>query len=74
MKLVLLSAKEVFLVLKKLGYEHVNSDGRHRIWAHPDKTQAVTVPDHKQLKRGTLRNVIHQTGVSVDMFYACLDR
>ncbi|WP_337250323.1 type II toxin-antitoxin system HicA family toxin [Acetomicrobium sp.] len=28
----------------------------------------VTIPDHKELKRGTLKNILRQVGISVDEF------
>jgi predicted RNA binding protein YcfA (HicA-like mRNA interferase family) len=32
----------------------------------------VTIPDHKELDRGTLRAIIRQTGLNVDEFVALL--
>ncbi|MEN2996795.1 MAG: type II toxin-antitoxin system HicA family toxin [Acetomicrobium sp.] len=28
----------------------------------------VTIPDHKELKRGTLKNILRQVGISLDEF------
>jgi predicted RNA binding protein YcfA (HicA-like mRNA interferase family) len=32
----------------------------------------LTIPDHKELKKGTLRALIRQAGLSVDEFVALL--
>jgi predicted RNA binding protein YcfA (HicA-like mRNA interferase family) len=31
--------------------------------AHPDATVTVPVPDHAELRRGTLRAIIRQSGI-----------
>jgi predicted RNA binding protein YcfA (HicA-like mRNA interferase family) len=33
-----------------------------------DSTTTVPVPDHRELRRGTLRSIIRQTGLSRELF------
>jgi predicted RNA binding protein YcfA (HicA-like mRNA interferase family) len=33
---------------------------------------AMTIPDHREIKRGTLRAIIRKAGLSVDEFVALL--
>jgi predicted RNA binding protein YcfA (HicA-like mRNA interferase family) len=33
-----------------------------------DPRRTISVPDHKELDRGTLRSIIRQVGLSVDEF------
>ena len=56
-------------VLERMGWFQNNSTGRHRVYAHHNKQGYVSVPDHKELQTGTLRNIIKQAGVSVEDFY-----
>ncbi len=70
MRIIPLSSTTVMKTLEKLGYFMNNSKGSHRIFAHQSKAQQVTVPNHKELQTGTIRNIIKQTGLSVDSFYS----
>jgi predicted RNA binding protein YcfA (HicA-like mRNA interferase family) len=46
--------------------------GSHIILVHEDPRTTVSIPDHKELDRGTLRAIIRQVGLSVDEFTALL--
>ena len=55
--------------LKRLGYEVDHQTGSHiilRCEFYPYRR--VTVPRHRELKPGTLRAIIRQTGLSVEEF------
>lgn len=42
--------------------------------AERDHPGIITMPDHRELDRGTLRAIIRQAGLSVDEFIALLRR
>lgn len=69
MRVVPMSGRKAMKVLEHLGWFINNSDGRHRIYAKHGVQNQVTVPDHKELQTGTLRNIIKQAGLTVDQFY-----
>lgn len=58
-KLPLLSAKELFKVLTKLGFEKVRQEGSHVFFKHSDGRTTV-VPNHpgEKLDRGLLNKII----------------
>lgn len=60
--------------LRQVGYEIVRQKGSHVRMRHPaDSTrQPVTVPDHKELKMGTLRAIIRDAGLTVEDFRGLL--
>jgi predicted RNA binding protein YcfA (HicA-like mRNA interferase family) len=55
-----------FIVLRQKG-SHIRLQKRHG-----DKTIKLTVPAHKPVKVNTLRQIIKQSGLSVDDFKALL--
>ncbi len=64
MKLPALKPKEVVGMLKKAGYFKVRQRGSHGNFSHPDRPTIVSVPIHnRDLKMGTLRGIIKQTGM-----------
>ncbi|MBY0111426.1 MAG: type II toxin-antitoxin system HicA family toxin [Phycisphaerales bacterium] len=68
--LPVISGRQAVAALKRLGYEVVRQKGSHLRLRHPTdpSRQPVTVPDHKELKSGTLRAIIRDAGVSVEEF------
>lgn len=66
-KLPALKPKQVIRALEKAGFKFVRSHGSHRIFLK--STRAVTLPYHSRaLKKGTLRAIIKQSGLSVEDF------
>jgi predicted RNA binding protein YcfA (HicA-like mRNA interferase family) len=65
-----LSGREVCAILKKHGFEQVRQRGSHVIMqkAVPGSTITVPVPDHKQLRIGTLMSIIRQSGLDKSLF------
>jgi predicted RNA binding protein YcfA (HicA-like mRNA interferase family) len=63
------SYQEVTRKLRKLGFEFYRSGkGDHEIWFNPDTKQKTTVPHHREIKEGTLRNILKQGQVDVEDF------
>ena len=69
MKLPALKPREVIRILNKAKFNEVRQTGSHRIFSHPKRQQNVAVPFHnRDLKMGTLRGIIKQTGLSLEEF------
>jgi predicted RNA binding protein YcfA (HicA-like mRNA interferase family) len=61
---------DVIRALLRAGFYLDHSTGSHRYFRHPTRRGLVTVPFHrKDLKRGTLRRIIDQAGLSADEFF-----
>jgi len=69
-KLPSLSPRDVVRVIKQAGFEFHHQTGSHAYYQHGAvRTRWVTVPMHaRTLKRGTLRSIIKQSGLSRDEF------
>ena len=61
---------EVIKRLKRAGFVPVRQRGDHvRIEKNmPDKTLKLTIPLHRELKKGTLARILKDSNMSVDEF------
>ncbi|MFX4302960.1 type II toxin-antitoxin system HicA family toxin [Alicyclobacillus tolerans] len=66
-----LSGKEVFNTLCKNGWNHIRTEGSHHIVFKHGSGPPFSIPIHgnKELKVGTLNNIIKSTGLSKEDFY-----
>jgi len=56
------SYREVTRKLRKLGFEFYRTGkGDHEIWLNPDNKLRTTVPHHREIKEGTLRNILKRS-------------
>ena len=68
-KLPIVKAKELLAALQRMGFVIYHQRGSHAQLKHPDGRR-TTVPIHsgKDIRRGTLRAIINDLGISVDGF------
>lgn len=71
-KLPVISGAECVKALEHIGFVFNRQRGSHIVLVREDPRTMVTVPDHKELDRGTLRAIIRQVGLSVDEFIELL--
>ena len=64
-KLRILSGKEVCSILAQHGFQEVRRRGSHIVMQKklPQTTITVPVPDHKEIRIGTLQSIIRQSGI-----------
>ena len=67
-KLPRVSGAEAVKALEKAGFRFLRQHGSHMILRRVDPFSQTTVPNHRELDRGTLRAIIRQAGLSVDEF------
>jgi predicted RNA binding protein YcfA (HicA-like mRNA interferase family) len=69
-KLRVLSGKQVCVILGQHGFRSVRQRGSHIVMQlqRLDSTVTVPVPNHEELKMGTLLSIIRQSGVSRSEF------
>lgn len=65
-KLKVLSGREVCAILTLRGFVEVRQRGSHIVMQKrvEDTTITVPVPDHRELRTGTLLSIIRQSGVA----------
>ncbi|GCL43070.1 type II toxin-antitoxin system HicA family toxin [Anabaena sp. FACHB-1250] len=71
-KLPIISGLECVKALEKIGFVVDRQRGSHIILVREEPRTTISVPDHKELDRGTLRGIIRQAGLSVDEFIELL--
>ena len=73
-RLPVVTARDVIRALGRAGFVVTRTSGSHcRLVYQTDQTRKVTVPVHSgDLKRGTLRSIIAQAGLTVAEFSALL--
>ncbi len=71
-KLPVISGAECVKVLKQIGFAVDRQRGSHMILVREEPRTTISVPNHQELDRGTLRAIIRQVGLSVDEFIELL--
>lgn len=67
-----LSGRRVRAALERAGFVFLRQKGSHMILHRGNPPAWVTVPDHRQLKPGTLRGIIADAGLTVEEFMRLL--
>jgi predicted RNA binding protein YcfA (HicA-like mRNA interferase family) len=68
-KLPAVSGKQLCKTLGRIGYSIDHQTGSHIILRHRNHPhRRLTVPDHKEVAKGTLRAIIRQAGLTLDEF------
>ena len=67
--LPVVSGREVVKALEKIGYVFDRQRGSHMILRQQvPPHRRLTVPDHQEVAKGTLRAIIRQAGLTVEEF------
>ena len=69
MKLPVVSGADTVKAFRRLGYEVDEQEGSHIIVRHREPPhRRLSIPNHKELAKGTLRALIRQAGLTVEEF------
>jgi len=68
-RLPVVSGREAMRAFERIGYRLDHQTGSHLILRHETPPhRRLTVPDHRELAKGTLRSLIREAGLSVEEF------
>lgn len=67
MKLPILSGREVFAALKRMGFKEINRKGNYVKMKHPDGRKIV-FPFHNEVDRYTLKGSLRDAEIDIDEF------
>ncbi|MGO8789582.1 MAG: type II toxin-antitoxin system HicA family toxin [Terriglobia bacterium] len=67
-----LRPREVVAAFHNLGWEVARQRGSHIILTKPGHPATLSVPDHPQVARGTLRALITRAGLTIEEFLAAV--
>lgn len=68
----ILSGREVVRVFQSFGWTVARQKGSHIIMTKQNEIVTLSVPDHKEVARGTLRSLIRSANLTVDEFIAAI--
>jgi predicted RNA binding protein YcfA (HicA-like mRNA interferase family) len=66
--LPILSGRDVVGMFGKDGWQMVRQRGSHMILVKTGMTVTLSVPDHREVAKGTLRSLIRSSGLTADEF------
>jgi len=69
-RLPTVSGRQAVAAFESAGFEVRRQRGSHIVLVKPGFPETLSVPDHRQLKPGTLRALIRKAGLTVDKFVA----
>lgn len=70
--LPVLRGRELVLVFESLEWQVARQSGSHIIMVKEGETITLSVPDHREVAKGTLRSLIRMAGLTVAEFMAAL--
>ena len=70
--LPVISGREAVKVFEALGWETARQRGGHMILVRAGDIETLSVPDHREVAKGTLRSLIRSAGITVDEFQEAL--
>lgn len=63
-----MSGRKAVRAFERLGWQVARQRGSHIILIKEGQTATLSVPDHKEVAKGTLRSLIRAAGITVDEF------
>jgi predicted RNA binding protein YcfA (HicA-like mRNA interferase family) len=68
-----LSGRDVVRVFNRDGWKMVRQRGSHMILVKEGHMATLSIPDHREVAKGTLRSLIRSSGLTVDEFVVFAD-
>jgi predicted RNA binding protein YcfA (HicA-like mRNA interferase family) len=72
-KLPVVSGKDCVKALQRAGFVVSRQSGSHVIMKRENPKARADVPNHKEIRHGTLRAILKQAGLTVEEFMNLLD-
>jgi predicted RNA binding protein YcfA (HicA-like mRNA interferase family) len=70
----LLRPREVVRAFERLGWSVARQRGSHIVMTKSGHIATLSIPDHPQVARGTLRTLIAKAGFTVEEFLSAAER
>ena len=68
--LPILNGPEVVRAFESLGWQVARQSGSHIIMVKESEMTTLSIPDHREVAKGTLRSLIRAAGITVSEFIA----
>ena len=70
----ILSPSDVIKIFQRFGWQTVRQRGSHIIMTRPGHMATLSIPNHAEVARGTLRSLIAKAGLSIEQFLAASNK
>lgn len=70
--LPVMNGREVIRVFERLGWRFVRQKGSHMILVKTGEIVTLSIPDHSEVAKGTLRKLIRTAGITVNEFLSVM--
>ena len=70
--LPILSGRKVVRVFESFGWEVARQSGSHIILVKEGELATLSVPEHREVAKGTLRSLIRTAGLTVNEFVSAI--
>ena len=70
--LPVLSGRKVVRSFERLGWQVARQRGSHIVLVKDGEIATLSVPDHKEVAKGTLRSLIRTAGITVEEFISAI--
>lgn len=73
-KLPVVSGKKMVKILIKIGFNFIDQESSHIKLRreYNGEIQTIIVPDHREIRRGTLKNILRMADLSIEDFQKLL--
>jgi predicted RNA binding protein YcfA (HicA-like mRNA interferase family) len=71
-KLPILSGREIVKIFEQLGWEVARQRSSHIILVKEGHIASLSVPDHREIAKGTLRSLIAHADITVEEFISAM--
>jgi predicted RNA binding protein YcfA (HicA-like mRNA interferase family) len=65
-----LSGKELVKILCKIGFAFQRQKGSHMVLRRESPSARVVVPNHRNLRVGTLKTILNEAGITIEQLLA----
>jgi predicted RNA binding protein YcfA (HicA-like mRNA interferase family) len=70
--LPVLSGREVVRIFESFGWEFARQSASHIIMVKEGESVTLSIPDHREVAKGTLRSLIRTAGLTVQEFVSAI--
>lgn len=70
--LPVLSGREVVRIFESLGWQVARRSGSHIVMVKEGEIVSLSIPDHREIAKGTLRSLIRAAGLTVTEFMSAI--
>jgi len=72
-RLPILTWQQVTTALKRAGFVFDRQKGSHMVYYHPETNRTVVIPRHREIKAGTLREILRESNLTREEFRRLLE-